>query len=141
MNLLRAIAAVLVGILLAYLLPRLLEQVLVQSIAGRNLYTAGDYFAARNTAGPIAARLILTFFLGVMAGHTAARVAREDAVRTVGAAAAALSLMMIWDFTGGEFAWGTPVWLRVALVALSGPPMMLGAMARVSAAALQPPKS
>lgn len=137
MSLLRSIGAVLVGILLAYLLPRLMEQVLVASVAGRELYTAGDYFAARNTAGIMAARLVMTFFLGTLAGHMAARIAREDAVRTVGIAAVALTAMMIWEFTAGEMAWGTPIWLRVAIVALTGPSMMLGAIARAKAAELR----
>jgi hypothetical protein len=135
--LLRSVAAVLIGILLAYLLPRLMEQVLVASVAGRELYTAGDYFAARNTAGPLAARLVLTFFLGTLAGHMAARIAKEDAVRTVGIAAIALTAMMIWEFTAGDMAWGTPIWMRVAIVALTGPSMMLGAIARAKAAELR----
>lgn len=137
MGLLRAAAAVIVGILLAYGLPWLLERVLVESMAGRNLYTAGDYYMVRNTPAIITARIVMGVFLSVMAGHVAARVAREDMVRTVAIAAAALTVMLISEFTVGEFAWGTPVWMRVVLVAITGPAMVLGAFARAAAAELQ----
>ena len=133
----RTIAAVIAGILLAYGLPWLLERVLVEGTAGRNLYTAGDYYAVRNTAGIITARIAMGFFLSVLAGHMAARIAREDAVRTVAVSAAAISVMLIWEFTGGEFAWGTPLWMRIVLVAVTGPAMVLGAYARAMAAELR----
>ncbi len=136
MGLIRSVAAVVVGILLAYGLPWVLERVLVESTAGRNLYTAGDYYMVRNTAGIIAARILMAVFLSVLAGHVAARVAREDMVRTVAISAAALTLMLIGEFTVGEFAWGTPVWMRIALVVITGPAMVLGAFARAAAAAL-----
>ena len=137
MSFVRTVLAVIAGILLAYGLPWVLERVLVESIAGRNLYTAGDYYMVRNTAGIIAARLVMAFFLSVLAGHTAARVAKDDAVRTVAIAAAALSMMLVWEFTAGEFAWGTPIWMRVAIVAITGPSMVLGAFARAAAAELR----
>jgi hypothetical protein len=105
----RTILALVVGILLAYGLPWVLERVLVESMAGRSLYTAGDYYAVRNTAGILTARLVMAVFLSVLAGHVAARVAGEDAVRTIAISAAALSIMLIWEFTGGEFAWATPI--------------------------------
>ena len=137
MTLIRSVAAVLVGILLAYGLPGVLERVLVESVAGRTLYPAGDYFMVRNGAGIIAARLLMAVFLSTLAGHVAARIARDDAVRTVAIAAAALSMMLIWEFTAGEFAWGTPIWMRVALVAITGPMMVLGAYVRAAVAALK----
>lgn len=137
MNFARTVAAVIAGILLAYGLPWLLERVLVEGTAGRSLYTAGDYYAVRNTAGIITARILMAFFLSVLAGHMAARIAREDAVRTVAIAAAAISVMLIWEYTGGEFAWGTPVWMRVILVGITGPAMVLGAYARATAEELR----
>lgn len=137
MSFIRTILALVVGILLAYGLPWVLERVLVESMAGRNLYTAGDYYAVRNTAGILAARLMMAVFLSVLAGHVAARVAGEDAVRTVAISAAALSIMLIWEFTGGEFAWATPIWMRIALVAITGPAMVLGAYVQSAAAELR----
>lgn len=137
MGLIRAILAVVAGILLAYGLPWLLERVLVESTAGRNLYTAGDYYLVRNTAGIIAARLLMAVFLSVLAGHVAARIAKEDMVRTVAISAAALTLMLISEFTIGEFAWGTPIWMRVAIVVITGPAMVLGAYVRAAVAELR----
>jgi hypothetical protein len=136
-GLIRAIAAVVVGILLAYGLPWVLERVLVESVAGRNLYTAGDYYLVRNTAGLITARIVMAVFLSVLAGHVGARIAKDDMVRTIGISAAALTVMLIGEFTVGEFAWGTPIWMRVALVVITGPAMVLGAYARAAAAELQ----
>ena len=83
MGLIRAIAAVIVGILLAYGLPWILERVLVEAMAGRNLYTAGDYYAVRNTPLIMGARVLMAVLLSVLAGHVAARVAKEDMIRTV----------------------------------------------------------
>ena len=137
MSFLRTVLAIVVGILLAYGLPWVLERVLVEGVAGRNLYTAGDYYAVRNTAGVITARLAMAVFLSVLSGHVAARIAREDAVRTVAISAAALSMVLIWEFTGGEFAWGTPIWMRVALIAITGPAMVLGAYVRAAVADLR----
>ena len=129
--------SLLAAILLAYGLPWLLERILVQSLAGEPLTSAEQYYAVRNTGWVLIVRLILGFFLSVLAGHMAARIATEDAVRTVAIAASALSMMLIWEFTGGEFAWATPLWMRVALVAITGPAMVLGAHARATAAQLR----
>ena len=137
MSFIRTVLSILAGILLAYGLPWVLERVLVQSVAGRNLYTAGDYYSVRNTGWILAARVAMALFLSILAGHTAARIAKDDAVRTVAISAAALTMMLIWEFTGGEFAWGTPVWMRVALVVITGPAMVLGAHARAAAAELR----
>jgi len=136
MGLIRAIAAVVVGILLAYGLPWVLERVLVESVAGRNLATASDYYLVRNTAGLMAARILMAVILSVLAGHVAARVAKEDMVRTIAISAAAMTVMLISEYTIGEFAWGTPIWMRVALVLITGPAMVLGAYARAAAAEL-----
>ncbi len=62
-------------------------------------------------------------------------IAGDDEVRTVAIAAAALLPMLVWEFTSGAFAWGTPVWMRLALVAITGPAMVFGAFARAAAAA------
>ena len=134
MGLIRAALAVIVGIVIAYGLPWLLERVLVESLAGRNLYTAGDYYMVRNTAGIISARIVMGVFVSVLAGHVAARVAGEDMVRTVAISASALTILLISEFTTGEFAWGTPVWMRILLVLITGPGMVLGAYARAAAA-------
>jgi hypothetical protein len=144
MSLFRAIGAVIIGIFVSYVLAQQLEGVLVRSLAdpGQQL-TFTQYFALRNTPGVLAARLVVSLFTGVLGGYMAAQLAREDAIRTVAIAAAAMTMMMIWDFTGGEFAWGTPIWMRVALVLVSGPAMMVGAMVRARAAEVgseEPPK-
>ena len=137
MSLVRSVAAIVAGMLLAYGLPWLLERVLVESLAGRNLQSADEYYALRNTGGVLAARVGMAVFLGILAGHTAARVARDDAVRTVAIAAAALSMVLMWEFTGGEFASATPMWMRVALVAVTGPAMVFGAYVRAAVAQLK----
>lgn len=137
MGLIRAILSVVVGVLLAYGLPWVLEGVLVRSFAGRNLYTTGDYYMVRNTAGIIAARLAMAVFVSVLSGHLAARIAGSDAVRTVAVAASAITMMMIWDFTGSAVAGLTPIWLRVALVVITGPAMVLGAYVRAAVAELR----
>ena len=136
MTLIRAAAAVIAGIAISYIMAQQLEGVLVRMSAGRNLYTAGDYFAVRNTAGILAARLILTLVTAVFGGYVVARIARTDPVRYASIAAAALTVMLVLDFTTGEFAWGTPAWMRVALVVITGPALVAGAAIRAEAARL-----
>lgn len=99
------------------------------------------YFNIRNTLGLMAARVAMAFFLSVLAGHIAARVAKEDALRTVAISASAVSMVLLWDYTGGELAWGTPIWLRIAIVAITGPSMMLGAYVRAAVAELRAEQS
>ncbi|MEQ1757032.1 MAG: hypothetical protein ABL986_01855 [Vicinamibacterales bacterium] len=141
MGLIRAIAAVIVGVLLAYGFPWLLEGVLVQTYAGGRPMGSAAYFNIRNTLGLMAARVAMAFFLSVLAGHIAARVAKEDALRTVAISASAVSMVLLWDYTGGELAWGTPIWLRIAIVAITGPSMMLGAYVRAAVAELRAEQS
>lgn len=137
MGLIRAIAAVVFGILLAYGFPWVLERILVESYAGGRPMGSAAYFDVRNTLGIMAARVAMAFFLSVLAGHIAARIAKEDAVRTVAISAAAVSMVLLWDYTGGEFAWGTPIWLRIAVLVLTGPSMVLGAYVRAAVAELR----
>ncbi len=133
---LRSILAVLVGIVVAYVLAQQLEGVMVRSAAGRNLHTAGDYFAVRNTPSILAGRLVLSLATGILGGYMAARIAKEGAFGVAAIAAAALTVMLAVDFTSGEFAWGTPVWMRIALVVVTGPAMLAGAAIRIRAANL-----
>jgi len=143
MSLFRAMGAVIIGIFVSYVLAQQLESVLVRSLSDQGQLTFTEYFELRNTAGVLATRLVMSLLTGILGGYMAAQLAREDAIRTVAIAAAAMTMMMIWDFTGGEFAWGTPIWMRVALVLITGPAMMVGAMVRVRAAEVgseEPPK-
>ncbi len=95
------------------------------------------YFDVRNTVGIMSARVAMAFFLSVLAGHIAARVAGEDAVRTVAVSASAVTMVLLWDYTGGDLAWGTPIWLRIVVVVLTGPSMVLGAYVRAAVAELR----
>ena len=133
---LRWILAAIVGIVVSYTMAQQLEGVLVRSAAGRNLHTAGDYFAVRNTPTVLGGRLVLSLATAILGGYMAARIAKDGAMRVVAIAAAALTVMMVVDFTSGEFAWGTPVWMRVALVVITGPAMLAGAAIRIRAARL-----
>jgi hypothetical protein len=49
-------------------------------------------------------------------------------------AAAVQTTALIWGFTAGEFASFTPVWMRIALVVVTGPAMLAGAWVRAQAA-------
>ncbi len=133
----RTILAVIAGVLLAYGLPWTLERILVESYAGGRPMGAAAYFDVRNTPLIMFGRVLMAFMLSVLSGHIAARIAKYDAERTVAIAAAAISMVLIWDYTGGEFAWGTPIWMRIAIVLLTGPSMVLGAIARARAAEVQ----
>ena len=51
-----------------------------------------------------------------------------------GIGAGVQTAVLVWSFTAGEYAAYTPVWTRIALVALTGPAMIAGASLRARAA-------
>ena len=51
-----------------------------------------------------------------------------------GVGAAVQAAVLVWGFTAGEYAAYTPVWTRIALVALTGQAMVAGAAVRARVA-------
>ena len=137
MNPVRSIIAVLGGIGLISLVTEALEFTLVRAAAGGPIPDMAAYFAVRNGPAILAAKLVYNTLAAVLGGYMTAKVAggREVPHAVVGALVQTAAL--IWGFTASEYAGFTPVWMRVALVLLTGPAMVAGGLVRARATEAQ----
>jgi len=137
MSPIRSVVAVLGGILLISVVVEVLEFTLVSARAGGAITDLEGYFAVRNQSVMLAAKLVYNSLAAVLGGYMIAKVAgsREMLHGAIGALVQTVAL--VWGFTAGEYAAFTPVWMRVALVALTGPAMLAGAGVRARAARSQ----
>ncbi len=69
-----------------------------------------------------------------LAGYVMTKVAGTRDVKLAAVGATIQTAALVWGFTAGEYAAYTPVWTRIALVALTGPAMVAGAAVRARAA-------
>lgn len=137
MNPIRSLTAVLGSVLVFALLDNLLELSVVHVLARGPVTDLVAYYAARNQPLGLAAKLLYTPFIGVLAGYTCAKFAdRYELAHTV-AAAALLASTLGYGFTRGEFAPMTPVWMRIVLVVLAPAGIAAGGFIRARAAQLQ----
>lgn len=134
MNPLRSLIAVLGGIALISLIVEPLEFTLVNAVADQPIADMAAYFAIRNRPGMLAAKLVYNTLAALLGGYMTAKIAGATEMTHAAVAAAAQTAALIWGFTASEFAPYTPVWMRVALVLLTGPAMMAGAIIRKQAA-------
>ena len=130
----RSIIAVLGGIGLVALVSEALEFTLVTAASGGSITDLAGYFEVRNRPMILAAKLVYNSVAAILGGYITARVAGSREMLHAGAAAAIQTMALIWGFTAGEYASFTPVWMRIALVLLTGPAMLLGASVRAKAA-------
>ena len=134
MNPFRSIIAVLGSIGLTSLVSEALEFTLVTAAAGGAIADLAGYFEVRNRPAILAAKLVYNSVAAILGGYITAKVAGSREMLHAGAAAALQTFALIWGFTMGEYAAFTPVWMRVALVLLTGPAMLVGASVRAKAA-------
>jgi hypothetical protein len=134
MNPIRSFAAVLGGILLISVVAEVLEFTLVSARAGGALTDIQAYFAVRNQPVMLAAKLVYNGLAAVLGGYMIAKVAGSHEMLHAAGGALVQTVALVWGFTAGEYAAFTPVWMRVALVALTGPAMLAGASVRARAA-------
>ena len=134
MNPLRSIIAVLGGIGLVSIVVETLEFTLVNAAAGGTITDMAGYFAVRNRPAILGAKLVYNTLAAILGGYMTARVAGVREMMHAGVAAVAQTAALIWGFTAGEYAAFTPIWMRIALVLLTGPAMLTGASIRARAA-------
>lgn len=134
MNPIRSTLAVLGGILLISVVVEVLEFTLVNARTGGAIVDMPGYFAVRNQPAMLAAKLVYNSLAAVLGGYMIARVAGGGEMIHGAAGALVQTAGLVWGFTAGEYAAFTPVWMRVALVALTGPAMIAGASVRARAA-------
>ena len=136
MNPVRSLLALLVGMGLFRLVVAVLETVLVGAAANGPVASEAAYFAVRNQPAMLAAALGYNSVAALLAGYVIAKIASAHDVMLAGVGAAIQTAALIWGFTAGEYAAYTPVWTRIALVALTGPAMIAGAAVRARAAGI-----
>ena len=130
----RGLIAILGGIGLVSLVTQLLEFTLVGAAAGGQLTDMAHYFEVRNRPSILAAGLVYNTVAAVLGGYVTAKIAGQHEMAHARIAALVLTASLIYGFTAGEYARFTPGWMRVALIMLTGPAMLAGAMVRERAA-------
>ena len=136
MNPIRSIVAIIGGIAVISLLVEPLEFFLVSAVAGGPIMDMEGYFGIRNRPGILAAKLVYNTLAAVLGGYMTAKIAGVREMTHAAVAALAQTAALIWGFTLGEYAPYTPVWMRAALIVLTGPAMMGGAWVCASARAV-----
>ena len=134
MDVIRSIIAVLGGIGLLSIVVEVLEFTLVSAVAGGPPADLPGYFAVRNQPAILTAKLGYNSVGAVLGGYLTARVAGRQEMSHGWIAAIVQTAALIFGFTVGEFAGFTPIWMRIALVLITGPAMLLGASIRARAA-------
>ena len=130
---LRSFIAVLGGVAVTSLVTETLEFTLVTAASGGTIADMAGYFQVRNRPAILAAKLVYNTLAGVLGGYMAAKVAGTREMLHGGVAALVQTAALVWGFMAGEFAAFTPVWMRAALVLLTGPAMVAGASVRARA--------
>jgi hypothetical protein len=135
-NPLRSAVAVIAGVAIISLVVQSLEFTLVNAVADEPVRDMAGYFTVVNRPSMLAAKLLYQTLAAILGGYMTAKIAAGDELKHGALAAAVQTTALIWGFTAGEFASFTPVWMRIALVLLTGPAMMAGAWVRAQAAGI-----
>lgn len=134
MNFIRSLVAILGGIGLISIVAELLEFTLVAAAAGGPLTDLDAYFAIRNRPSILGAKLVYNTVAAILGGYVTARIAGRHEMEHARIAALVQTAALIYGFTAGEYASFTPPWMRLALIMLTAPAMLAGAMIRARAA-------
>jgi hypothetical protein len=138
MSPLRSILAVLAGVSLVNVLTQLLEAMLIAATAGGPVADTAALLEVRNRPPVLVAKLVSDTLIALLAGYTTAKIAGRHERLHGGVAALVVTAALVRGFTVGQDAALTPTWMRVALVALTGPAMLAGASVRARAAVQSP---
>ena len=136
-NPMRSVIAVLGGMLVLFVLSQVMELVLVRTAAQQPLENLGEYIAVRNRTGVQAGLVASQVVAALLAGYMSAKLARSAELTHAGVAAGLQTVLFLWGFTSGETAPLTPVWMRWAIILVTAPAMLVGAMVRAKARVLQ----
>jgi hypothetical protein len=129
-ELVRSVIAVLAGIIVASVLPEMLETTLVRAAAEGPLPDLAAYFDVRNRPAVLAAKVVSSALTAVLAGYFVAKLAGSLELGHAGIAGLVQTATLAWGFAIGEYASATPLWVRAALVLATAPAMVLGASVR-----------
>jgi hypothetical protein len=135
-NPLRSALAVIAGVAIISLVVQSLEFTLVNAAAGEPVRDMAGYFTVANRPSMLAAKLAYQTLAAILGGYMTAKIAGSDRMTHGALAAAVQTTALVWGFTAGEYASFTPVWMRIALVGVTGPAMLAGAWVRAQAAGI-----
>jgi hypothetical protein len=133
-NPLRTALAVIGGVALISFIVEPLEFTLVNAVAEEPVRDMAGYFAVRNTPAMLAGKMVYNTLAALLGGYITAKIAGAEEMKHGALAAAVQTTALVWGFTAGEYASFTPVWMRMALVVVTGPAMLAGAWVRAQAA-------
>lgn len=133
MNPIRSLMAVLGGVALFNILTQLLEAMLIAAVAGGSITDSTALFAVRKGPAVLGGMLLSDSLVALLAGYMTAKIAAHRDVLHAGMAAVVVTAALVRGFTIGDDAALTPVWMRVTLVAVTGPAMLAGASIRARA--------
>lgn len=137
MNPVKSLTAVLGAILVIFALGQVLEVVLVMTLSDPRPETIEQYFSVRERT-PIQIGILISHGIAaLLGGYIAARIAGSQEMLHAAIAATVQIGFLLWGFAPGENAAMTPLWNRVALVAVTAPAMLAGASVRAKARAFQ----
>jgi hypothetical protein len=127
---LRGIIGVMGGLVLYMVISEVLETALVGATTDARPTDVASYYAARNTAAILGAKLAYNSLTALWSGYMTAKVAGEREMYYGSMAAFVQTAELAWRFLVNENAGFTPAWMRAFLVLSTGPAMLLGASIR-----------
>jgi hypothetical protein len=133
----RRLLAVLGATLLVGVIDEVLAQTLVRAVAAAPPLDLASYLAVLHQPPVLQGTLAAHVLVALMAGYVAAKTARVKELRHAAAAAALQTAAYAWAFTTGESAALPPVWMRFALLVVTPPAMLAGALVRARAQAIR----
>ena len=136
MNIGRSAAAILIGVVMLGFIDQTLERVLVTALAAAPPVDEASYLAVRNRPAVLVMTLISHALAATLAGYILAKIAGTHEVRHAMAAAAVLAVIYVVAFVS-ENVLLPPVWVRVAMLAVTPPALIAGASIRAQARSIQ----
>jgi hypothetical protein len=131
----RSIAAVLLGLLIVGFIDQTLERTLVTALAQAPPTDEASYLAVRNRPGVLLVTLITHALAATLAGYILGKIAGAFEVRHAIAAAALATVAYAAAFMNANVML-PPIWVRIAMLAITPPALIAGATVRAQARAI-----
>jgi len=135
-NIVRGFVAVIVGLAITLVFVQLEESTLANAMAPSSPQSLDEDAVVLNTPAMMVIRVVFTALVSVRGGYVCAKIAAHDELRYTVIAATVPATMLVWAAMTGRGP-ATPIWLFVALLAVSTVAMLAGGAARAAAASRQ----
>jgi hypothetical protein len=125
----RSIVVVLAAVLLLGFVDQTLEQTLVMALASAPVKDEASYIAVRNRPQVLAALLATHAIAALLTGYVLAKLAGSHEVQHAAATAALVTLLLVAASVAPNVL-VPPLWVRVAMAAITPPALIAGAYIR-----------